>query len=131
MSVRRLSSRCVLFCQAEDGIRSAHYLLQFRRVLFRSYRSVDVRAYSNQPRARLSVNGRDIGWTNCIDAVCVWKSVRLDAGAMRSTSAVRSASVAIESYGRSEEHTSDLQSLMRISYAVFFLKTHNNHNHNS
>src|SRR3546814_5916477 len=29
----------------------------------------------------LSVNGRDIGWTNCIDAVCVWKSVRLDAGA--------------------------------------------------
>src|SRR3546814_7405821 len=28
--------------------------------------------------------------------------------------------------GRSEEHTSELQSLMRISYAVFFLKTKNN-----
>src|SRR3546814_5489126 len=30
-------------------------------------------------------------------------------------------------YGRSEEHTSELQSLMRISYAVFCLKkkTHN------
>src|SRR3546814_18634017 len=27
--------------------------------------------------------------------------------------------------GRSEEHTSDLQSLMRISYAVFCLKTKN------
>src|SRR3546814_2397623 len=27
---------------------------------------------------------------------------------------------------RSEEHTSELQSLMRISYAVFFLKTKNN-----
>src|SRR3546814_3922653 len=27
---------------------------------------------------------------------------------------------------RSEEHTSELQSLMRISYAVFCLKTHNN-----
>src|SRR3546814_5610123 len=26
------------------------------------------------------------------------------------------------SYGRSEEHTSELQSLMRISYAVFCLK---------
>src|SRR3546814_3386205 len=26
-------------------------------------------------------------------------------------------------YGRSEEHTSELQSLMRISYAVFCLKT--------
>src|SRR3546814_2056344 len=34
---------------------------------------------------------------------------------------------------RSEEHTSELQSLMRISYAVFCLKkkTHTNHTHNS
>src|SRR3546814_7065802 len=32
--------------------------------------------------------------------------------------------------GRSEEHTSELQSLMRISYAVFCLKKKNNtHNH--
>src|SRR3546814_969387 len=34
-------------------------------------------------------------------------------------------------FGRSEEHTSELQSLMRISYAVFCLKkknTNNNHN---
>src|SRR3546814_2895438 len=29
---------------------------------------------------------------------------------------------------RSEEHTSELQSLMRISYAVFFLKTKSNTN---
>src|SRR3546814_8600872 len=29
---------------------------------------------------------------------------------------------------RSEEHTSELQSLMRISYAVFCLKTKNHHN---
>src|SRR3546814_10778842 len=28
----------------------------------------------------------------------------------------------LQKYGRSEEHTSDLQSLMRISYAVFCLK---------
>src|SRR3546814_5216628 len=33
--------------------------------------------------------------------------------------------VAIESRGRSEEHTSELQSLMRISYAVFCLKKKN------
>src|SRR3546814_3432422 len=33
---------------------------------------------------------------------------------------------------RSEEHKSELQSLMRISYAVFFLKTTNTtHTHNS
>src|SRR3546814_3564960 len=30
---------------------------------------------------------------------------------------------------RSEEHTSELQSLMRISYAVFCLKKKRNHNH--
>src|SRR3546814_8723038 len=29
----------------------------------------------------------------------------------------------VESFSRSEEHTSELQSLMRISYAVFCLKT--------
>src|SRR3546814_2272642 len=31
--------------------------------------------------------------------------------------------------GRSEEHTSELQSLMRISYAVFCLKKKQKHNH--
>src|SRR3546814_3088518 len=31
---------------------------------------------------------------------------------------------------RSEEHTSELQSLMRISYAVFCLKTQNTKSHN-
>src|SRR3546814_2825924 len=31
---------------------------------------------------------------------------------------------------RSEEHTSELQSLMRISYAVFCLKKKNNNDHN-
>src|SRR3546814_4487699 len=32
----------------------------------------------------------------------------------------------VEAVGRSEEHTSELQSLMRISYAVFCLKKKNN-----
>src|SRR3546814_4650432 len=32
-------------------------------------------------------------------------------------------------YGRSEEHTSELQSLMRISYAVFCLKKKNKNLH--
>src|SRR3546814_7761191 len=32
---------------------------------------------------------------------------------------------------RSEEHTSELQSLMRISYAVFCLKTKKTHKHSS
>src|SRR3546814_7642784 len=33
---------------------------------------------------------------------------------------------AVDKAGRSEEHTSELQSLMRISYAVFCLKKKNN-----
>src|SRR3546814_7308683 len=36
------------------------------------------------------------------------------------------ASVATATLSRSEEHTSELQSLMRISYAVFRLKKNNN-----
>src|SRR3546814_7452468 len=35
---------------------------------------------------------------------------------------VRAVGPALEAYRRSEEHTSELQSLMRISYAVFCLK---------
>src|SRR3546814_10195001 len=37
--------------------------------------------------------------------------------------------VALTVGGRSEEHTSELQSLMRISYAVFCLKKKKNHIH--
>src|SRR3546814_2450450 len=40
----------------------------------------------------------------------------------------RSARLAAKLSTRSEEHTSELQSLMRISYAVFCLKKKNNNN---
>src|SRR3546814_6134156 len=43
-------------------------------------------------------------------------------GAVRSGTAMGSAASAAYQLGRSEEHTSELQSLMRISYAVFCLK---------
>src|SRR3546814_4435879 len=57
-------------------------------------------------------------------------SIRISAKPIRIPSA-RSASAPIGHWGRSEEHTSELQSLMRISYAVFCLKKkkkHNTHN---
>src|SRR3546814_2487462 len=38
----------------------------------------------------------------------------------------KAAQILSRSGGRSEEHTSELQSLMRISYAVFCLKNKNN-----
>src|SRR3546814_8315285 len=48
---------------------------------------------------------------------------------VRSTSlAVDGAAADISSGIRSEEHTSELQSLMRISYAVFCLKKNTKHN---
>src|SRR3546814_10218074 len=43
---------------------------------------------------------------------------------------VEGATVRIEIGVRSEEHTSELQSLMRISYAVFCLKKKQNNNKN-
>src|SRR3546814_7272803 len=46
----------------------------------------------------------------------------LSSGTKRWSSAARSLTA------RSEEHTSELQSLMRISYAVFFLKKKKTHN---
>src|SRR3546814_3179300 len=39
--------------------------------------------------------------------------------------AINSANAALRWFGRSEEHTSELQSLMRTSYAVFCLKKKN------
>src|SRR3546814_1804445 len=48
------------------------------------------------------------------------RDAEVRAGAARRQRAVRSAA------GRSEEHTSELQSLMRLSYAVFCLKKKKN-----
>src|SRR3546814_962862 len=51
------------------------------------------------------------------------------AAAMGKPGAIRAAGSACGD-NRSEEHTSELQSLMRISYAVFCLKKKNNHKTN-
>src|SRR3546814_2644636 len=51
--------------------------------------------------------------------------------AMRSLWRAPLFSLAVMALLRSEEHTSELQSLMRISYAVFCLKKKNNTNKNN
>src|SRR3546814_6532175 len=51
--------------------------------------------------------------------------VRANSGSMPSPGRSRLTSVS----ARSEEYTSELQSLMRISYAVFCLKKHKHHVH--
>src|SRR3546814_3868013 len=75
-----------------------------------------------------------------VAAVCIWPRFIALAGSILEDSGVRIAAVAnfpaggddiavaareTEGIVRSEEHTSELQSLMRISYAVFCLKKKN------
>jgi beta-galactosidase len=40
----------------------------------------DVKAYSNAPRASLSVNGKEWGSAPCVDRICVWHGVALAQG---------------------------------------------------
>src|SRR3546814_1067073 len=55
------------------------------------------------------------------DAIQLWSRDMVEAAAIRAQAAV---------YDRSEEHTSELQSLMRTSYAVFCLKKKKNNTNN-
>src|SRR3546814_1470498 len=56
-------------------------------------------------------------------------SLRSSGFSMRVTAPIRSVATAVDT--RSEEHTSELQSLMRISYAVFCLKKKTNIYHSA
>jgi beta-galactosidase len=46
----------------------------------RPYGTVDVKAYSNATRAALSLNGTQLGTTECGGGICIWKDVRLASG---------------------------------------------------
>lgn len=52
-----------------------------RRYVDRAYPVVDVRAYSNAPKAELKVNGKSLGeaFANA-EHILVWRNIRLDAG---------------------------------------------------
>src|SRR3546814_1614499 len=69
------------------------------------------------------VSGRPVR-RRCSTASPASPAVRRPAGRSQPSVQGRAAS------WRSEEHTSELQSLMRLSYAVFFLKKNNTHYHN-
>src|SRR3546814_9926547 len=81
-----------------------------------SMKASDSRAISAGPRQPGRCAGRLSPATRC-------------GAPTRTTIRVRGGAIIDE--GRSEEHTSALQSLMRISYAVFCLKTKNPNNHTS
>ena len=50
------------------------------RYLDRASPVADVKAYSNAPTARLSVNGRDLGSVDCVERICLWREVVLVKG---------------------------------------------------
>ncbi|MGN6270984.1 MAG: glycoside hydrolase family 2 TIM barrel-domain containing protein [Sphingomonas sp.] len=63
--------------------RSPFVHLTGRRYVDRPYPVLDVKAYSNLPRVRLSLNGRDLGFAPCRMGICLWHDVRLDHGVNR------------------------------------------------
>src|SRR3546814_4816014 len=66
-------------------------------------------------------------YTTLFRSTSVWSLSSAIRSTMRSRASAMSPNSASRRMIRSEEHTSELQSLMRISYAVFCLKKKNEH----
>src|SRR3546814_6401789 len=77
-----------------------------------------VRTHADAGRARLGHDGGDDGGADPVQH-------HAGSGAVRNQAGI---GLGFDRVARSEEHTSELQSLMRISYAVFCLKKKNNNN---
>src|SRR3546814_4133100 len=91
-----------------DPVQSCVSCVQLCRATARLVNDVDI-----QPSAAITASHIAV-----VDALPPRSAVRCPVSSARDTAAsIRSATSA-----RSEEHTSELQSLMRISYAVFCLK---------
>src|SRR3546814_7121339 len=110
---------------------------EFRRVLFRSYTAAPVAPSPAPPTSRsqsplllpLSSSNRSPFAAAVDPAACG----AIDGGEGRVAPSVSDLFSVLagqhdRTAARSEEHTSELQSLMRISYAVFCLKKKNNTN---
>lgn len=54
-----------------------------KRYASRPYPTAEVKAYSNAPRASLTINGRDLGEVTCADRICLWPNVALAKGENR------------------------------------------------
>src|SRR3546814_10290714 len=76
---------------------------------------------------RSSPSGRLPLATRQSSAAAIWSEKRLNRVTYLAYLGSKASTRALSQLGRSEEHTSELQSLMRISYAVFCLKKKKNH----
>src|SRR3546814_10586240 len=91
--------------------------------------------YNVKPRVKADGSGVDLTNVkmsmNPFDEIAVEEAIRIkEAGKAEEIIAVSIGPAKATETLRSEEHTSELQSLMRISYAVFCLKKKQNHNTN-
>src|SRR3546814_5460682 len=99
------------------------------------FRSVDPNTRKNRGRLGIGRIGERPGAdrTACTNVIEIWRSSR-DRRRAANDELVRHVELDVERrqkprvfiFARSEEHTSELQSLMRISYAVFCLKQKTN-----
>jgi beta-galactosidase len=91
---RRVRKDAFYFYRANWSARPTLHLLG-RRYTSRPYSVLDVKAYSNAARARLSVNGTDQGEMPCLGGICVWHSVRLQPGTneLRATAEISGAPI--------------------------------------
>src|SRR3546814_9965680 len=110
---RKISSRLVSCADSSSGLPSIRAVRPFRSKLSRLYLSCVVPRAGATP-GQGAYAGLELGQRKRLSHVVVGAKVQpFDA--------------LLDGIGlRSEEHTSELQSLMRISYAVFCLKKNNN-----
>src|SRR3546814_5957952 len=90
----------------------------------RSTRTDTLFPYTTLFRSRLADRGYDLLLSRVVPRDPEWLSRQVDTGRVDGMIIVGQSnqSDVLNSVARSEEHTSELQSLMRISYAVFCLK---------
>src|SRR3546814_1251851 len=82
------------------------------------------------PFADRTGHSRDLGFSpDRLARISGWMRRYVEAGKLPYVSVLVARQGAIAFLDRSEEHTSELQSLMRISYAVFCLKKKNKTKH--
>src|SRR3546814_6480775 len=79
------------------------------------------------PYTTLFRSGRPVGQAHITHMTLLHQGIQCLQGFLDRRGRVEAVDlVEVDVVGRSEEHTSELQSLMRISYAVFCLKKKNN-----
>src|SRR3546814_6911853 len=120
-SSRRRHTRCALV----TGVQTcALPIFRFRAQFARAQRAPDIAELYSPPRGNFESADDECDGVTPTTEGRVAAGCRLDPGiqALFARQASEGLDQEYEQAGRSEEHTSELQSLLRISYAVFCLK---------